>query len=367
MSRTSLSIILPFFGLLLCAPRGCGDELLYRSNDFGMRLARIPPYQRDATRWVLQVRRSGPDEVRRLFDDGKEVRRWDFTWNREGTERVEKETAAGVLASRRVYDSAGSLLQEEEYAAGTLSKKKLFTYVNGRLSRTRTIDGEDGAQVSSDVYLYAANGGLREVRRSAVPGESTVTSAVSSAAGLSEERSSADGSLFIERYDAEGRMVNREQRADGAAVSTEDFSFEPGSRTPSSSEELLPADHAQVSRRFDKEGRVSLETRSVNGTARETTAYERDAKGKVTLRTRTAPEGSESWKYAYSDSGDVAREEYSRRGIRVKVIIYGEDKQRTEELYSDGELFLKVYYDADARLREEVYANGTLQRERTYP
>ena len=210
-----------------------------------MALARIPPYQRDANRWVLQVRRSGPDEVRRLFDDGKEVRRWDFTRNREGTERVEKETGGGKLVARRLYDSAGSLLQEEDYVDGTLSKKTLFTYVDGRLSRTRTLDAE-GSPVSSEAYIYASNGGLREVRRTASPGETTVTSAVTSRAGLSEERSSMAGSLFIERYDPDGRMINREHRTDGVPVSIEDFSFESDSRTPASSEERLPVDHGLV-------------------------------------------------------------------------------------------------------------------------
>jgi hypothetical protein len=28
---------------------------------------------------------------------------------------------------------------------------------------------------------------------------------------------------------------------------------------------------------------------------------------------------------------------------------------------------MKVYYDADTRFREEVYSNGILQRERSYP
>jgi hypothetical protein len=50
----------------------------------------------------------------------------------------------------------------------------------------------------------------------------------------------------------------------------------------------------------------------------------------------------------------------------VKVTVHGEGKLRTEELYRDGELFLKVFYDGDTRLREEVYSNGGLQRERSY-
>ena len=43
------------------------------------------------------------------------------------------------------------------------------------------------------------------------------------------------------------------------------------------------------------------------------------------------------------------------------------DWLRTEELYRDGELFLKVFFDGDTRLREEVWFNGRMERERSYP
>ena len=105
----------------------------------------------------------------------------------------------------------------------------------------------------------------------------------------------------------------------------------------------------------------------MKGSVKESVGYERDAKGNVSTKTRKSDAGSESWKYSYSDSGDLSREEYSLRGILVKVIVHGEGKLRTEELYKDRELFMKVYYDADTRLREEVYSNGILQRERSYP
>jgi hypothetical protein len=353
--------------LLLAPPGGSGEDRFYRSNDFGMLLARIAAYQKGDTRWVLQIRRSGSDEVRRLFDKGVEVKTWEITWNKEHTERVEREKAHDVLAARRVYDAAGSLLQDEEYTAGALSTKTLFTYAGGRLARTRTLAGADGQPVSSEAYLYASSGGLREVKRTAVQGESMVSSAVTSGAGLSEERSTMGASLFVERYDARGRVVSRERREDGAAVSTEDFSYDPATGTLVSSEEKLPLEHAQVARLYDGEGRLSRETRSVNGSPQLTVGYERDAKGNVTMKTSRGATGSESWKYAYTEKGDRSREEYYQKGILVKVTIPGEGKLRAEELYQDGEIFLKVYYDGDTRLREEVYLHGVLQRERSYP
>jgi antitoxin component YwqK of YwqJK toxin-antitoxin module len=353
--------------LLFAALRVPGEDLLYRSNDFGMLVARIPPYQRDASRWILVVSRSGFDEERQLFDNGKKARRWEISWNKEHSEKVEKEFTGSVLAARRVYDASGSLMQEEEYTAGVLSRKTLSTYANGKLSRTRVLAGAEGRQISSEAYLYAANGGLREVRRTVSPGETMVSSQVSSTSGVSEERSSMGGSLFIERYDPEGRLTERERRDQGATVSIEDFTFEAGSRTPASSVEKLPAENGVVDRRYDGTGRLSLETTSVKGAVTETVQYVRDEKGKAISKTRRGSEGLEVWKYSYSDAGDLTREEYFKRGILVKGIVHGEGKLRTEELYRDGELFLKVYYDADTRLREEVYSNGILQRERSYP
>jgi hypothetical protein len=205
------------------------------------------------------------------------------------------------------------------------------------------------------------------VRRTAAQGESMVSSAVASAAGLSEARSEMGGSMFIERYDVQGRLMNRERREDGAPVSTEDFSYDPSSGILASSEERLPPEHALVARLYDGEGRLSRETKSVNGSVLETIGYERDAKGNVTSKTRRGAAGSESWKYTYTEKGERSREEYFQKGILVKVTIPGEGKLRAEELYKDGEMFLKVFYDGDTRLREEVYLNGVLQRERNYP
>src|SRR5208337_1920768 len=178
------------FVLLIAALHVFGEDLLYRSNDFGMPLQRIAPYQQGASRWILRVRRTGLDEVRLLSDNGKEVRRWELSWNTQRTEKVEKEIAGSLLAARRVYDASGGLLQEEEYTAGALSKKTLFTYANGRLEGTRVRAGSDERQVSQEEYFYATNGGLREVRRTVAAGETSVSSSLTGSSGLTEERSS---------------------------------------------------------------------------------------------------------------------------------------------------------------------------------
>ena len=365
MRRYVFAAILFLVGLQGSGFHVFGEDLLYKSNDFGMLLSRIPSYQQRDYRWILKVQRAGIDEDRRLFDDGKEVRRWQVTWNRGKTEKVEREFAGGTLVARRVYDASGSLLQEEEYAGGHLTKKRLYTYKNGKLMRKREL-GADGTVVSTEFYRYTVTGGLRDVRRTVAPNTTMVSSVVDGPAGLSEDRSSMGGGLFVERYDLEGRMVNRERRVDEQIVSIEDFTHDSASGVLVSSRESRPGENMLIERRYDDAGRLSQETTTVKGVVSETVAYEHDGKGREISKLRRTSTGLETWKKIYTDSGDLSREEYYKRGILQKVVVHGEGKLRTEELYGDGDLFLKVFFDGDTKLREEVWSNGSVLRERKY-
>ncbi len=353
---------------LLCMAllRGFGEEALYRSNDFGMALAPIPSSTRGDSDWVLGIEGKGNGELRRLYNNGKEVRRWETAWNEGRTERVERESADGLPSARRVYDAAGFLLKEEEYSGGTVSRSSLYSYAAGRLARKRVLDGED-RELFVETFLYAATGGLREVRRIDASGGTGYSAAVAGPTGVSEDRAARGGWLSIDRYDLRGNLSNRERRVDGVVVSVEDFEYAPDSNVLRSSKERHLGKEEATDRTYDESGRLAFETTSVKGQEAESIAYERDGQGRVTGKRRRSATGMEVWKYARDDKGEVTREEYTRRGMLAKVTTYGKDKLRTEELYADGELFLKVYYDGDTRLREEVFAGGAAQRERTFP
>lgn len=341
------------------------EVLYYRSNGQGMLLARVPAALKDQSEWVLKVTRENGDEDRRLFDNGKEVHRWQISWNSSRTERVEREYAGAKLSARRTYDQGGSLLREEEYQDGKLSKTTRYAYDGGRLARKREV-GADGKDLASETYVYADNGRLREVRRRTPEGAVDVSAWVAGRSGLVEQRTLVDGTLFLERYDADGRLVDRERLVNGTVVSVEVFSYDPGSGKLASSTERQPADAMVTERGYDAEGRLAGETVRVQDAVKEASTWERDARGKVITRTRRSADGLEVWKYTYTDAGDPLREEYSQRGVLVKVIAHGEGKRRTEELYRRGELFLKVFYEADTRLREEVYSGGVQVRARDF-
>ena len=360
--RTFLILATLMLAALPCLPQ----ELYYRSDQMGMMLAPLPPALRDDSRWVVGVTRRGSDEDRRLYDNGKEVRRWETTWNADGTRRVERESAGGALTARRVYDSRGALLQEDAYAGGTLSGTTLYSYLGGRLVTRRELDAR-GKEQSRDTYIYADDGRLREVRHTLAGGGADLSSAVSGGSGLAEQRTLVDGTLLVERYDADGRLIRREKKsADGSSV-VEDLRYDAATGKLASTRERRSAEGAVVDRRYDAAGLLAEETITVKGVVSETSDYQHDSGGRVTVRTRRSAAGIETWRYTYTDSGDLRREEYFQRGVLTKVTVHGDGRARTEELYRDGELFLKVYYDGDTRLREEVYDNGRLIRERTLP
>jgi YD repeat-containing protein len=349
--------------LLPGALPGFGDVLVYKSNEFGMLLQRIEPYRRDESEWILEVRTTGKDEVRRLYDRGREARRWEFTWTESGTRKVERELASGVLSARRIYDAAGALLQEEQYDNGTLTQKSVLTYSGGHLSRLRVL-AADGSLSYSEQYVYGRNGRLREMRRTGTEGEVRVSSYVFGPAGVSEERTSSKDTLFISRYDARGRVESRESRKGELTQSREDFFYRLETDLLLSSTERLPMEGKNIERHYDEAGRLASEASTVSSAVGEESTYTRDDQGRLTARTRRSSRGLETWKYYLDDKGKTDREEYFLRGSLQTVTVYGQGKQRTEEIYKDEELFLKVYFDGDTRLKEEVYAGGKILRER---
>lgn len=358
MKRFFLALLL--FSLVF---PGFADALLYKSNEFGMLLQPIEPYQRDESRWTLEVRTAGQDEVRRLFDHGKESRRWEVSWTENGTRKVERELVAGVLSARRFYDSAGTLLQEDQYSGGALAQKTLLTYAGGRLARVR-VQAADGSLLYAEQYVYASNGTLRAVKRAGTDGDTRTSSYVFGPSGVSEDRTSSKDTLFVSRYDTRGRLTSRERRKGDQTLSREDFVYTPDTDVPVKSTETLPQEDRTIERLYDAAGKLASETATVKGAAAQVDTYTRNDHGALTARSRRSPRGMELWKYSLDEKGKVNREEYFLLGSLQKVTVYGEGKLRTEEIYKDEDLYLKVYFDGDTRVKEEVYSGGKLLRER---
>jgi len=336
----------------------------FRSNDFGMQLEPIASYRRDQFRWVLEVTRTPRGEIRRLFDGGREARRWETgPANGGGTE--ERELTGSSLTARRIYSPAGDLLQEEQYDKGSLSRRSIYTYAASRLSRVRVLSA-DGTVLYTLEYLYTTRGSLREVRRTEGDEVTRDSAFVAGGTGLSEERNRIGDTTFVSRYDTRGRLVEEERRDPEGTASTEELTYQGDTDHLVSSAEKEPRSSREIDRRYDKEGRVVSETVSVGGKTAEETAFSLDAKGREIGRERRSSTGLEQWKYTLNEDGKKTKEEYRHRGALSRITLYGEGDSRTEELYENGEIFLKAFFDGERRIREEVYSGGKVVRTRSF-
>lgn len=349
--------------LLSAFPLFAASEV-YRSNDFGMQLEPIPSWRRNELKWVLEVTPKAGGEVRRLFQDGKEARRWETSSIADGR-KEEREIAGGVVVTRRIYAGSGDLLEEDQYTKGKLAQRSIYTYASSRLARVRVL-AADGTLEHANDYFYTSRGSLREVRQTGGKEGTRISSFVAGRSGPSEEWNQDGDNTYIARYDKKGRAVEREHRTGKELASQVEFAFREDTDKLLSSEEKLPGEGKVITRGYDPEGRLQTESTATGDKVTETITYVRDDKGRVTRKQLRSPAGLEEWRYALDEGGKTTREEFFRRGSLEKVTVYGANDSRVEELYQAGALFLKVYYEGDRRAREEVYSDGKVVRERSF-
>lgn len=350
--------------LLLSVTALLGASAIYRSNDFGMQLEPIASWQRGGLKWVLEVSVTPRGEVRRLFQDGKETKRWEMSRLGDGRSE-ERELDGSSPAARRLYAPNGDLLEEDQYSKGKLTQKSLYTYASSRVVRVRVL-AADGALLYNKDYFYTSRGSLREVRETGGAADARVSAFVAGRSGLSEEWNRNGDDLFVARFDQRGRTVESEHHKGKDLISREDLVYEGDTDKLRSSVEKLPLEGKIITSNYDSQGGLQTQTVSAGGKVVEEIGYGRDDKGRALRKSRRSAAGLEEWRYTLDQAGKTVREEFFRRGSLEKVTLFGDNDSRTEELYQGGALFMKVYYEGDRRSREEVYVDGKIARERSF-
>jgi hypothetical protein len=361
--------------LALFAARASADTRWFRSNEMGLAIELIPRLRTDEFTWVLSVERTasggGWVETRRLLNGGAEERRWTLVRSADGRTE-EREEREGVIAARRLSGAAGELLQEELFEAGRPSSRSVFEYASGRLVRSRVF-AADGSLSSMVEYRMAPSGRLREVRWTAADGSlRTVsqaaggTGSVAAGSAVSEERAREGDGWRTTRYDETGRAAVHEQGGPDGLVSRQRLVYAGGSLTPVSSKTEWPAEKKVVETFYDAAGGAISETTTVAGAVTERVAWTRDETGRVLVMRRSGTGGTTEVRNTWAADGTLEREEHFVRGARAKNVIHTATGERVEELFEDGELFLRVLYRGEERIREEVILDGTVVRERTF-
>ena len=358
--------------LLLARPAAFGlPSGWYRSDAIGLALEPLPG-ARQGEPYLLRVEWRGELEIRTLYKEKEESRRWELS---PGLERV---YAGGSLAEERSYDGAGRLLIEKSFeAGGALSGSRQCHYGLSGLSSVESY-GPDGALRSRERYELGPSGELRRVRRES-PGQAggEELALVSSGNRLYEERLRGGGRSLVSRYDPEGRVSSQETWQEKELVESLDLAYPasggpvgpaspPGSaagRLPLSTQRTVAGTRTVTL--FDAQGRESSRQVSRGGKTFEEWTFRYDGGGNRVQAVRVDEHGIEQWSYRYDEAGNLQREEYRARGQLVKVVRYVEEG-RVEELYRAGLPFLVVTYRGGVKVLEEFLEGGEVVRRRQF-
>ena len=365
MSCLSRGFLFAVVAWAIAAPVAVADTTMYRSNEAGMLLEPIAKYREDEYTYVMALEREKGLDVQRLLENGKEIRRLETSLSDDGKKTAEREYDAGVLSARRYFDPLGELLWEETYTDGKLAQKVTYEYRGGRVTRSRVTDAS-GALLYTDTYSLSGAGALRGYTRTFPDGSTSSSSYVAGGLGLGEERLQSGDTVFVTRYDNKARLVDTEKWKTGQLVSRLERVYREDTDQLRSTTETRPVDKTVIQDDYDG-GRLSVEKTTVDGKQTEQIDHTWDANGNETLRHRRSADGIEEWRFSYTSDGTLTQEQYFRRGSLEKTTVYTSKTERYEEVYSEGEMVLRVYYQGDAKVKEQVFERGSLVRERSFP
>ncbi len=335
----------------------------YISNELGMALEEIGWYRREEFPYILVVRKEASRETRTLLYEGQELRRWEYEADEQRIYR------GSELEQRLRYDSQNRLMEDQSYIGGLLSRRTVYFYNRDVLERTETFD-PDGLLLYRDFYKLSPDGQLRRVTRDDPQQQQAQRLALGDGArGAGEERYGDSREQRINRYDRQGRLVEREHWYGGQLMEREHFEYRGGEDILESSRLEEFSLERTTRRSYDDEGRV-VRIEVTDGDGRiERTVHVRDGQGRIVETTRRGPRGIENWLFEYGPGEDPVREEYRVRGSLERITLYsaeGEERFRVEELYREGRLFMRVHYRSGQKVKEEVLRNGEVVRVREY-
>jgi hypothetical protein len=335
----------------------------YISNELGMALEEIGWYRREEFPYILVVRKEGSRETRTLLYEGQELRRWEHGAEEQRIYR------GSELEQRLRYDRQNRLIEDQLYTGGLLSRRTVYYYNREVLERTETFDA-DGLLLYRDFYRLSPDGQLLRVTREDRQQQQSQRLALGvGARGAAEERYGNSREQRINRYDRQGRLVEREYWYGGELMEREHFEYR-GEADIRESSQLEEFSLERTTRRgYDDEGRVVLIEVTDGDGQTERIVHARDGQGRIVETTKRGPRGIENWLFEYGPGEEPVREEYRVRGSLERITLYseqGKERFRVEELYREGRLFMRVHYRADQKVKEEVLKNGEVVRVREY-
>jgi YD repeat-containing protein len=267
-----------------------------------------------------------------------------------------------VLTEEISYDADGALKKETFFDSSSLPvRTRSYIREGGRLERVEYADAA-GKLVGTQSYRYDRDGRLLGVDSDGDLG--TISVGMISSGAIPQASWIAGKSTTVLAYDESGRVTMVQTMKDGAAVSVERRSYGDKGRLYSVQTEDK-ASGLVAETLYDEDGRMSSKIVTPSKGPPAKTRYSYDGAGRLVEETTRQGEHRNEKKMTYSESGTLTREETLRDGSLILSVDYTDDG-RVEELYDDGQLFVKATYVGGRKVKDEFYSNGVVSRTREY-
>lgn len=338
------------------------DTRYYESNDIGMKLKEISEEDIRKYKYVLFVEETEEMEKKSLYSEKELIKRWELSLYNTRNVREERTYSGETLESVRYYDRRGRLTEEDLYSEDLITQKTVFFYrENQELYQTKTFDNK-GYLLYYEDYEFNRHGMIRRVKRTWGDGRIQVSSFIYGKGQLVEEVYSSDKEMTISRFDESGRLKLIEVWKEGELLKDKTFFYNKKDGLLVSTLEKNLVGGLETQNLYDKEGRLSKEIVTKGDVTSYENTYFYDEEGRKSKMKKVSDRGLEEWSFYYNSEGDLNREEYFNRGMLERRTVYTSDNSYYEELFRYGELLIRVYYEDEAKIKEEFIDNGEVIR-----
>ena len=273
-----------------------------------------------------------------------------------------------ALAEQRSFDLQGAILEETTMDSSALPlETRSYIREKGRIVRVEARDGA-GNSTGAMSYRYDRYGRLLGVDAQGSLGLGSagmITSrALPQGAWVSGSSSSAKPLTRVLAYDLAGRPTSLQTLLDGSPVTIENRSYGvAGLLSAVHSEDRVKGLSSDFS--YDDKARVSLRTDTPAKGPKTKTEYSYDDSGRLSVERSFGQGHPLSKTYAYAEDNSLARVETRRDGLLLLVVVFIENG-RQEELYEEGNIFVRATYKGGRKTKDEFFADGVSARTRTY-
>ena len=106
-----------------------------------------------------------------------------------------------------------------------------------------------------------------------------------------------------------------------------------------------------MEQKYNEEGFLIAES----GSGGEKKKVIHDEEGRIINMRILGEKGAEEWDYEYDEEGDMLKEVYTVKGTLVQITIYTGEDTWYKDIYKDGRVFLRVYYEKEEKVKEEFF------------